>query len=1549
MAIMFVRAKVISRGAGRSVVSAAAYRHRTRMEEEQTGIRFRYEGGRAELVHEELAVPAEIPAWLRIMIDGETVAGASEALWNAVDTFEKRADAQLARELILALPEELSKAENIALVREFVHDHVTAKGMVADWVYHDKDGNPHIHLMSTLRPLTDDGFGPKRVPVLGDDGEPLRVVALDRPTGKILYRVWAGNKETMKAWKIAWAETANRHLALAGFDIRLDGRSYEEQGLKGFAQMHRGWARMAVGRSGRDIYFAPAKLARRQAAADRLADDPGLLLKLLSREHSTFDEREIAKALHRYVDDPDIFSNIRAGLLASPDLVTLKPQQVDRETGKVSEAAIFTTRAMLRVEHAMAKSAQVLAMRAGYGVPQDVVDTAILAVETRHPERPSRFEPEQVDAVHYVTADNAIAAIVGLAGTGKSTLLAVARLAFERRGRRVLGGALSGKAAEGLRESAGIQSRTLAAWELAWSNGRDRLRSGDVFIVDEAGMVSSEQLARILKLVETAGAKVVLVGDAMQLQPIQAGAAFRAIVERIGFAELSGVRRQRDLWAREATRLFARGEVELALDAYAHRGRIVETDKRQDAIERIVTDWGKACEELFARARSENRMLSGSELLILAQTNDDVRALNRGIRSQAIVGGRLDKERMIQTERGQRAFAVGDRLIFLENARFVEPRVRHLAFQYVKNGMLGTVMSTGPAKGKPLLSVRLDSGCDVVFSEDSYRNVDHGYAVTVHKSQGTTVDRTFVLATGLMDRHLAYVAMSRHRDRADLYMAREDFAQWPKWSKAQRVDHMAGVTGELIEMGNATYCDDTEAKESPYADIRMDDGSIHRVWGVSLPEAISKGGAEKGDTVVLRKDGIEKVTVRVPLSDPKSKKKKFEERTVNRNIWTAKRIETANERIARLEREGHRPDMFRQLVGSLSRSGAKSTTLDFENEDAYRSHVIDFARLRGMDHAAEMAAQLQAAIEQRLSWVGRQHRRVAELWERANIALGFAIERERSAEYNDLAFRGEDEKATVTNKVEAAFDAAHYLLPGQSVFVRLLEEDARVEHLGSRKWKRREEAIRPVLERIYRDPDCALMRVSERASRFNVKPREIEKEIIRDPGILGALKGSGHITQGWIARRERANALAAVAELVPLFRAHAECFKADAGIYIKRERNRRLHMAVPVPAFSAHVSARLKEIEGVRKNGGEGAYKAAFAIVASDRSVVQELKAVDEALTARFGWSAFTAKADEYAAKHMNDRMPEGLPDERREELLNLFAAVRRFCYQQYLAEKRDPSRSVAPTTCDPQQMSKQDGRFVLPMIAAAKHFAVSVEEEARSRITDIPRYRQERSVLADSAAKVWRDPAAALAMIEDLLRKGAMPERLARAVANDPSAYGALRGSGRILDRLNASGRERRAAIVTVETTVDRIRSLGHAWTSLLDAEKHIVEVDRKCMLIPIPGLSPRAEAVLKSLADAVEKSSWKLTQSMTYVDPNVLAEFKSVSKALDARFGRDAIASGELTAIRRIPAAQRGLFETILPRFKLLQQVVRANSAQEMIVEREIKVRARLHSVTR
>ncbi|MGO7116676.1 Ti-type conjugative transfer relaxase TraA [Rhizobium johnstonii] len=1536
MAIMFVRAQVISRGAGRSIVSAAAYRHRARMMDEQAGTSFSYRGGASELVHEELSLPDQLPAWLRSAIEGRSVAGASEALWNAVDAFEKRADAQLARELIIAVPEELTRGENIALVREFVRDNLTSKGMVADWVYHDKDGNPHIHLMTTLRPMTQEGFGPKKVAVTGEDGNSLRVVTPDRPNGKIVYKLWAGDKETMKVWKIAWADTANRHLALAGHEIRLDGRSYAEQGLDGIAQKHLGPEKAALARKGRELFFAPTDLARRQEMADRLLAEPELLLKQLSNERSTFDERDIAKALHRTVDDPADFANIRARLMVSDDLVLLKPQQVDAETGKVAEPAVFTTREILRVEYDMARSAQVLSEHEGFAVSDRAVAAAIRHVETGDPEKSFRLDPEQVDAVRHVTGDNGIAAVVGLAGAGKSTLLAAARVAWESGGRRVIGAALAGKAAEGLEDSSGIRSRTLAAWELAWANGHETLHRGDVVVVDEAGMVSSQQMARVLKIAEEAGAKVVLVGDAMQLQPIQAGAAFRAITERIGFAELAGVRRQREPWAREASRLFARGETEKGLDAYAQQGHLVEAETRDEVIARIVGDWTEALRQAIrnSAATGNDGRPRGDELLVLAHTNQDVKRLNEALRSVMTGEGALGEGRSFQTARGAREFAAGDRIIFLENARFLEPRAPRLGPQYVKNGMLGTVVSTGDKRGDTLLSVRLDNGRDVVISEDSYRNVDHGYAATIHKSQGATVERTFVLATGMMDQHLTYVSMTRHRDRADLYAAKEDFEAKPEWGRKPRVDHAAGVTGELVETGQAKFRpNDEDADDSPYADVKTEDGSVHRLWGVSLPKALEEGGVSEGDTVTLRKDGVEKVKVQVPVVDEQTGQKRFEEREVDRNVWTAKRIETAAERQQRIEQESHRPDVFKQLIERLSRSGAKTTTLDFESEAGYQAHADDFARRRGLDTLSQAAAGMEEGVSRRWAWIAEKREQLPKLWERASVALGFAIERERRVSYNEARI----ETQTVP---DADAGRARYLIPSTTGFTRSLEEDARLAQRSSPAWKEREAILRPLLEKIYRDPDAALVALNALASDVRIEPRRLADDLAAAPDRLGRLRGSDLIVDGRAARDERSIAIAALTELLPLARAHATEFRRNGERFDMREQQRRAHMSLSIPALSRKAMARLVEIEAVRERGGDDTYKAAFALATEDRSIVQEVKAVSEALTERFGWSAFTSKADAVAERNMIERMPEDLASTRREKMTRLFEAVKRFADEQHLAERRDRSKIVAGASADPEKEN-------VPMLAAVTEFKNPIDEEARSRTLATPLYRQQRTALADMASTIWRDPAGAVGKIEDLLSKGFAADRIAAAVTNDPAAYGALRGSDRLVDRMLASGRERKEAVQAVPEAAARLRALGSAYVNVLDAERQAIAEERRRMAVAIPGLSQAAEDVLMRLTTGAKNNGRKLSALPTSLDPGIRREFDAVSQALDERFGRSAILRDEKDIINRIPPAQRRAFEAMQEKLKVLQQAVRIESSEQIMSERRQRAVSRGHGI--
>ena len=355
-------------------------------------------------------------------------------------------------------------------------------------------------------------------------------------------------------------------------------------------------------------------------------------------------------------------------------------------------------------------------------------------------------------------------------GTGKSAMLGVAREAWENAGYNVRGAALSGIAAEGLENGSGIASRTIASLEHQWGKGREELTSRDVLVIDEAGMVGTRQMERVLSHAAKVGAKVVLVGDQQQLQAIEAGAAFRAIHERHGGVEISEVRRQLSAWQQDATKQLATGRTGEAIRGYEEHGMVHGAETREAARTELIERWDR-----------ERRGSPEDSRIILMHTNDEVRELNHMARSKMREAHALGADATIKVARGERQFASGDRIIFLRNERGL----------VVKNGTLGTVAMASAQH----MAVRTDDGRKVAFDTKDYAHIDHGYAATIHKAQGMTVDRAHVLATRGMDSHSAYVAMSRHREGLALHYGRDDFADQSKLVRTlsrERGKDMAG-------------------------------------------------------------------------------------------------------------------------------------------------------------------------------------------------------------------------------------------------------------------------------------------------------------------------------------------------------------------------------------------------------------------------------------------------------------------------------------------------------------------------------------------------------------------------------------------------------------------------------------------------------------------------------------------------------------------------------------------------------------------------------------
>jgi hypothetical protein len=372
---------------------------------------------------------------------------------------------------------------------------------------------------------------------------------------------------------------------------------------------------------------------------------------------------------------------------------------------------------------------------------------------------PQLAAEQRAAALHATTSDD-LALVVGRAGAGKTTAARAIAAAYRDHGYRVQGAALAGKAAEALQAEAGIPSRTLASLEHGWKEDRGALDRRTVLLVDEAGMIDTRQLGRILDHAREHGAKVVLLGDPAQLKAIGAGDAYRGLLESHPSASLETVRRQRQPWQQAASHHLAAGRVRAALDLYDRSGRLHWNDTRAGAQA-----------DLVARYLADRASHPGATQVILAFRNVDAQDLNHAVRQARRAAGELVQPAVAIAGA---EYTAGDRIVFLRNdhhGREVANLDRAASGLGVKNGTLGTVEHATGAR----LSVRLDDGRAVAFDPLQYTHVAHGYAVTIHKSQGATVDRAYALADPLIDRHAAYVAMTRHRLDVHLFADRDTF------------------------------------------------------------------------------------------------------------------------------------------------------------------------------------------------------------------------------------------------------------------------------------------------------------------------------------------------------------------------------------------------------------------------------------------------------------------------------------------------------------------------------------------------------------------------------------------------------------------------------------------------------------------------------------------------------------------------------------------------------------------------------------------------------
>lgn len=479
----------------------------------------------------------------------------------------------------------------------------------------------------------------------------------------------------------------------------------------------------------------PLDDARVRELADRVL---GAESRLAQRKVFTRSDLIVAVAPYLHGQDPPELRRVVGAVLASRDVVPLVAVDGARERAYCPAHVLVT-------EHHIARTVDGLARTFAYPIDRTDVEVALARKRRQLDGELSRG---QEAAVRAISGQRRITIVEGVAGAGKTTAIDAAREAHQRAGWQVLGCATSGQAARTLGHDAGIDAPTVAS--LLWHLDRQRIRLDrrTLVVLDEAGMTADPHLQRLLAAVETAGAKVVLVGDPHQLGAVGPGGALDAVLARHPHAvvRLDENLRQSDPHERRALAHLRDGDTRLAVHWYARHHRIHTAPERLVLLAGAVDAW----------ARDIDAGLDGR---LLAWRRRDVADLNRLARAHWRATGRLHGP---EIEAGGRQWAAGDLAVLTapdhEHGLVTSERA---IVEHVDETSRLVLLRTAEGRLVPL---------------DPAHGLDHAYATTVHRAQGATIDTAHVIADG-GGRELAYVAMSRARHRTDIHTIADDLDQ----------------------------------------------------------------------------------------------------------------------------------------------------------------------------------------------------------------------------------------------------------------------------------------------------------------------------------------------------------------------------------------------------------------------------------------------------------------------------------------------------------------------------------------------------------------------------------------------------------------------------------------------------------------------------------------------------------------------------------------------------------------------------------------------------
>ncbi|MBA3814484.1 MAG: AAA family ATPase [Alphaproteobacteria bacterium] len=700
MAIQFARCEYVSRSTGGNACRKASYNQREEVRCERTGELFSFKE-RDGNVHHEILLPQGAAEKFKT----------SSSLWNEVEACERRINSQVAKEFVIALPDdtEVTLEDRIELTRRFGKIFVERGVAVQLDVHspHDSEKNWHAHLLVTTRRFSEDGLS------LGEKARDLDPV------------IRGGKVVEANIWGEIWRDLQNAYFEEKGYDLRVDPIGI-------IPQEHLGPVRMR-----HHMNEAIARSQLLQKSNEKLAQDPECVLEEMTHHRSVFSQKDIECFLQKHVP-----LNERVGLLEKvvehPDVLPL----YDKENGQ--KTAHFTTKQVRAEEEKLLRFADGIANKSTFALPSNLAENG-LEGKTLSQEQKTAFDM-------CVSSEQNLCIIQGRAGVGKSYVLNAIRTAHEASCFRVLGLAPTHKVAMDLRQDGFKEAKTCHSFLFAFKNGREKLDSNTLVVVDEAGMLGTTLSVELFNVIKNSGAKLVLVGDDRQLSSVERGGTFKFLSERYGAAELRDVRRQSVEWQKAVSEALAEGKIKDAVYLLEENKAISWTPTAEESLTELLKDWSK-----------DNLLKPHETRQIITQKNVDVDALNQGVRDILRSRGKLgDTEIVCTTLRGRVAFAEGDRVQFTKTDKA----------QDLMNASFGMIEHIDLKTKK--LTIRLDNKEVKEVNPDTYDGLRHGYASTVYKAQGSTLDHVYVLHSKTATQSTNYVALTRQAKSLHLYVSQDE-------------------------------------------------------------------------------------------------------------------------------------------------------------------------------------------------------------------------------------------------------------------------------------------------------------------------------------------------------------------------------------------------------------------------------------------------------------------------------------------------------------------------------------------------------------------------------------------------------------------------------------------------------------------------------------------------------------------------------------------------------------------------------------------------------